>query len=102
VGFFGMNAHINESNGSDVKVAAYEEILRYLGASIYSYSKNRKSAIIVNGTDKMTDDEIKLGSTNRNSEKSPDWIDISKKPLSAPDKNIKAATEANITMIFLK
>ena len=65
VGFFGTTSQINESNGSDVKAAAYEEILRYLDISIYSYSKNRKSAIIVDGTDKMTDDEIKLGSANR-------------------------------------
>jgi hypothetical protein len=102
VGFFGIKIEIKENSGSDAKAAAYEEILKYFDKLVYSYSHNRISAIIVHGTARMMDDERKSGSADSNSEKSLEWIDTSTKLRSASEKKIKAATEANITMIFLK
>jgi hypothetical protein len=102
VGFFGIKIEINENSGSDVKTAAYEEILKYFDTLMYSYSQNRISATSVDGTANMMDDERKSGSAGSNSEKSLEWIDTSTKLRSASEKKIKAITEANITITFLK
>ena len=77
---------MNENSGSDTKVAAYEEILKYFDTLMYSYIQNRISEISVDGTAKMMDDEIKSGSADSNSEKSPEWIYTSTKLRSASDR----------------